>query len=433
MYHPPEVLKNKSNKLRYCIFILTVLITIIVTDLIVQYNIDLQVSDARVINMAGRQRMLSQLISKKILSINSIEDRQALNSLFGVMKEFKSAHESLSLGKEDIENTPEINKLYVGLQPYYDQIRTAINNLDSIKEPDILERSQASILMVEQAFLKNMDNIVLAYQRNAEKKLNRTKSIVLLLSCVSILILLGQFFFIIAPLFRTLKNQNKEMTISNRHLSDFAHITSHNLRAPLNNLNTLLYIYDITKDEAEKKDIIEKLKYVTTNLNRTMDTLVDALKTQFDSTKVTTVIQLNEVLSKTIDSLSETIKSNAVTIDADFSVLKTVKYNPTYLESIFLNLIGNSIKYKSPDRKTKINIKSNLIKGKPVITFADNSLGIDLKANGKNIFGLGKTFHKHPDARGVGLFMTRTQLESMGGTIEVESKVGIGTTFTITL
>lgn len=101
------------------------------------------------------------------------------------------------------------------------------------------------------------------------------------------------------------------------------------------------------------------------------------------------------------------------------------------MESIFLNLIGNAIKYSAEDRVPHIEIKTEVKNEMNIITFKDNGLGIDLKKLGSKLFGLNKVFHRHPDAKGVGLYLTKTQIEAMGGTISATSEVNVGTTFTV--
>ena len=98
-----------------------------------------------------------------------------------------------------------------------------------------------------------------------------------------------------------------------------------------------------------------------------------------------------------------------------------------------VNLLTNAIKYKSPERNPKITIKAEKSSGKLVLTFADNGLGIDLAKNKNKIFGMYKTFHNNGDATGLGLFMTKNHIEVLGGSISVESKVNVGTTFKIQL
>jgi len=106
-----------------------------------------------------------------------------------------------------------------------------------------------------------------------------------------------------------------------------------------------------------------------------------------------------------------------------------VRAIPAYLESIVLNFLTNSIKYRSEDRPLKIIVDAEKSGGYVKLSVTDNGRGIDLKRHRKKLFGMYKTFHKHKDARGVGLFITKNQIEAMEGKVEVESTPGIGTTF----
>lgn len=424
--------EEKSHKLRYIIFIATVIITIIANELIVQHNINLQLADAKIINMAGKQRMLSQRISKEVLFLEAHSDTLTKENLTKLITEWENAHESLANEKAGIENTPEINILFETIQPYYNKMIKGAKTISSTHDKSVQEKAKNKVLASESHFLKLMDDIVLLYQKNAENKLKVTKNIVLLLSCLSVLVLLGEFVFIIIPFFTKLNQQNSQLSQTNRRLSDFAHITSHNLRAPLSNLNSLLYIYDISEDD-EKTEIITKFKIVTSHLNDTMNTLIEALKTQHDSSKEVEPVSLKDALKKTCEILETQISESEAVLKSDFSQANTISYNRIYMESIFLNLISNSIKYKSPDRPPVISIVSKMIKGKPNLIFSDNGLGIDMERHGHKLFGLSKTFHRHPDARGVGLFMTRTQIESLGGKISATSTVDKETVFTIIL
>ncbi|MBU2920254.1 PAS domain S-box protein [Winogradskyella psychrotolerans] len=223
----------------------------------------------------------------------------------------------------------------------------------------------------------------------------------------------------------------QKLIIQNSQLADFAQITSHNLRAPVSNLNSLLGFY-VESDDPEEKDVLfQKFETVINHLTLTLNTLVEALKIRSDNSREKEDILFEDVLKTTTDILSgEILKTNAI-IKADFSKLPLINYDKIYLESIFLNLIGNAIKYKSKDRDPEISIRSERDNEKIKLTISDNGLGINLDRHGNKIFGLNKVFHRHPDAKGVGLYMTKTQIEAMGGAINVSSKVNEGTTFTI--
>ena len=199
---------------------------------------------------------------------------------------------------------------------------------------------------------------------------------------------------------------SKKLVAQNTQLADFTHITSHNLRAPVSNLNSLLDFYKISDSEEEKIDL-------------------------FETDKALEEISFQNILNKTKEILSGEIIKSKVVVTSNFSEIENITYNRIYLESIFLNLVGNAIKYKSEDRVPELFIESEIKDGKIKVKFKDNGLGIDLERHGHKLFGLNKVFHRHPDAKGVGLFMTKTQIEAMGGIISATSKVNEGTTFII--
>jgi len=217
----------------------------------------------------------------------------------------------------------------------------------------------------------------------------------------------------------------------NKQLADFAHITSHNLRAPVSNLNALLHLYDISESEEDRKVLFEKFEVVISHLTSTLNTLIEALKTKKGSAKELETLGFKGILNKTKEIISgQIIRTNSI-ITCDFSKAPIIEYHKTYLESIFLNLVTNAIKYGSPDRNPVIHIETELVDEKIKLTIRDNGLGIDLVRHGHKLFGLNKTFHRHPDAKGVGLYLTKIQIETMGGSIYATSEVNKGTIFTI--
>jgi len=108
-----------------------------------------------------------------------------------------------------------------------------------------------------------------------------------------------------------------------------------------------------------------------------------------------------------------------------------IEYNPAYLESILLNLISNAIKYSHPDRKPEVEISANQNGEETILTISDNGIGLDLDKYGDDLFGMYKTFHSNKNSKGIGLYITKNQVESLGGRIKVDSKPGKGTSFTI--
>ena len=115
----------------------------------------------------------------------------------------------------------------------------------------------------------------------------------------------------------------------------------------------------------------------------------------------------------------------------DFSESDIIQANPAYLDSILLNLITNSIKYSKPNQVPIINVRLVQLENATQLIIQDNGMGIDLVKNGNKVFGMYKTFHGNKDAKGMGLFIVKNQIESMHGKIEVESTVDVGTEFKI--
>ncbi|WP_068588593.1 sensor histidine kinase [Cochleicola gelatinilyticus] len=217
----------------------------------------------------------------------------------------------------------------------------------------------------------------------------------------------------------------------NKQLEDFAHISSHNLRSPVSNLNALLHLYRISETEEEREELFEKFETVISHLTTTLNTLIEALKTKKECEKELEILEFDHILRKTKEIISQKISGTNAIITSDFSKTPKIKYDKTYLESIFLNLVSNAVKYRSPNRAPEVHIKTEIIDGKIKLTFQDNGLGIDLKKHGHKLFGLNKTFHRHPEAKGVGLYLTKVQIESMGGKIYATSEVNKGSVFTV--
>jgi signal transduction histidine kinase len=100
------------------------------------------------------------------------------------------------------------------------------------------------------------------------------------------------------------------------------------------------------------------------------------------------------------------------------------------LRSVLYNLLSNGIKYRSSHRAPKLEVSCQKVPNFHVLTIFDNGLG--LKENQlSRLFSMFKRFHDHVEGTGIGLYMVKKMVENVGGHIEVESKVGIGTTFSI--
>ncbi|WP_020534002.1 sensor histidine kinase [Flexithrix dorotheae] len=214
-------------------------------------------------------------------------------------------------------------------------------------------------------------------------------------------------------------------------LESFAYIVSHNLRSPLATLEAIAELRKISTSEEEQKLYQQKSEELIAKLSQTVSDLTEIIKINLEQDVKKEVNNFEHVLLNLRDLLSVQLKESNAEIIADFSKCSSIYYPKAYLESILQNLITNAIKYRPNDRNPVIKLTTKATSKGVMLTCQDNGLGIDLEKYGDKIFQLHKTFHGNKDARGVGLFITRNQIESFGGEIKVESKVEEGTKFFI--
>ncbi len=223
----------------------------------------------------------------------------------------------------------------------------------------------------------------------------------------------------------------QQLSTQNTQLIDFCNIVSHNLRAPLVNMSMLVSFIEETLDIDEQRTLISKLNPVLDNLHTTFNELVESIQIKQDLEIKSEKNSLEDCLQRTIDGLKMDISQSAAVITADFTEAPTIFCPSKYLFSIFHNLVSNALKYKSPERSPVIELMAKKKNDSVILSVKDNGLGIDLEKHKENFFKIGKVFHRHPNAKGFGLFMTKTQVDAMGGKIWVESKPNEGSIFYI--
>ncbi len=230
-----------------------------------------------------------------------------------------------------------------------------------------------------------------------------------------------------------LNNSFNIVTEQNKRLLNFSYIVSHNLRSHTGNIKSILTLIEAADTDAEKEELMNHMKTVSGLLNETMVNLNEVVTIQNNINLIIEPLNLHAYINKAADILSEQIVVKKALIQNNVSKNTIIPYNPAYLESIILNFLSNSIKYCHPDKQPRIAIDCFEEQGKTVLQIADNGIGIDLKKYGDKLFGMYKTFNGNKDARGIGLFISKNQIESLGGKVEVKSELNSGTTFKIYL
>ncbi|MDB5089577.1 MAG: domain S-box-containing protein [Mucilaginibacter sp.] len=222
------------------------------------------------------------------------------------------------------------------------------------------------------------------------------------------------------------------LTQLNNDLKQLAFMTSHDLRTPVSNLLSVFSLLDVSKiQDEETLEFINILKTTTDSLKSTLNNYVDILIQKNSLNVYVEELSLNDCLNAVLQSSQSLIKNSKVILNVDFSAVEHVNFNKAYLESIFLNLITNSIKYAKPDGFPDISISSKKVNGVNQLIFADKGLGFDMNKVKDKIFGFKQKFHEHTDSKGIGLYLVYNHITNLGGHIAIKSKINEGVKFTI--
>lgn len=217
----------------------------------------------------------------------------------------------------------------------------------------------------------------------------------------------------------------------NERLLNFAYIVSHNLRTHSSNISGILSMLKDTTEPKEQARLHAYLQVVSDALNETMLHLNEVVTIQTNINQALSTLNLNQYLDKTIDLLRERIAQKEAVVENQIPENIQIQFNTSYLESVLLNFISNALKYASADRVPHIIAAVSETESWVELRISDNGIGIDMDKYGKSIFGMYKRFNLDTEGKGLGLFITKNQIEAMGGRVEVESTLGVGTTFTI--
>ncbi|WP_316842545.1 PAS domain S-box protein [Pedobacter gandavensis] len=216
----------------------------------------------------------------------------------------------------------------------------------------------------------------------------------------------------------------------NKRLLNFSYIVSHNLRSHTSNIQSISTLIESASSNEERNEMVALLKTVSNSLNETLLNLNKVVNIQTNINVIVEPLALREYINRTLDVLHDQIVLKKAQIINKVGEEVLVSYNPAYLESILLNFIFNAIRYCHPERLPLIELSCEQ-NGQVVLKIKDNGIGMDLEKHGSELFGMYKTFNGNADSRGVGLFISKNQIDAMGGKVTVESEFGTGTTFTI--
>jgi PAS domain S-box-containing protein len=220
-----------------------------------------------------------------------------------------------------------------------------------------------------------------------------------------------------------------------QHINDleqFTYIISHNLRAPVANimgLSDMLKEDDLNQDE--KEEVIDRVSLSIKNIDAVILDLNHILQARELVNEKKESVYFDDLVSAIKTSIHNTMVNEKVELKCNFHETDSLFTIRSYLYSIFYNLTSNSIKYRQTGIAPSITIESRKLKDKIELHFKDNGKGIDMDKNAAELFGLYKRFDTTMEGKGMGLFMVKTQVEALGGTIRIKSQLGEGTEFVI--
>jgi len=229
------------------------------------------------------------------------------------------------------------------------------------------------------------------------------------------------------------ENLNEQLKTKNDSLDRFVYRVSHDLKAPILNIKSLLQLVQSKIDTETKPEVQQSFVFLEKSSNKLQQTIFDLLEVSRIEKSLQTSkewINIEEIVQRVQKDNKQNILETSTEISCDFQVEK-IFFSKTHLNSILSNLITNSIKYRSKTQTPKIHLSTIYQEDSICLKIQDNGIGIDLEKHGSKLFGMFNRFHNHVDGSGVGLYIVKKILEESGGRIEVESQPNVGTSFSL--
>lgn len=228
-----------------------------------------------------------------------------------------------------------------------------------------------------------------------------------------------------------LLHMSQELLRNNNDLRQFSYVISHNMRAPVASIAGLLQVIDPEVRDADKRDVIGKIQVCTELLMNTMEDLNDILNSKSATGKSGDSILVHERVMVLCEMFREQLDGNGARVDVDQRVQANIWFPTEVFDGVIMNLISNAIKFRNPKHLLHIEIFVKDEEHFVHLCIRDNGMGIDMEQFSDKLFGLYQRFHPKTTGKGLGLYISKTQMESLGGKIEVTSVLGKGTLFTV--
>ncbi|MFC5272062.1 PAS domain-containing protein [Adhaeribacter terreus] len=228
---------------------------------------------------------------------------------------------------------------------------------------------------------------------------------------------------------------NEDLKKVNADLDSFVYTASHDLKLPIISMGRIFdeLTKSATFSDPDSEKLVGMFQKSLTQINTTIQDLADIVKVQKNAAQNLEFVSLAEITDEVKLSIQDMIKESGAKIVTDFTGASEVYFSKVNLKSVIYNLLSNAIKYRSPERTPEVTLQSRVENNCVIITVQDNGLGINLARHKEKLFQMFKRFHNHVPGSGIGLYIVNRIVKNMGGMLELESEVGHGSTFKISL
>jgi signal transduction histidine kinase len=476
---------------RYIVALLIIALLSIGAQVIIQIYLSANESDSTVINLAGRQRMLSQRISKDVFAITSGASQNPtfyLEQLESSLQVWQRAHIGLQQGDAELglpgNNSPEVAELFRQLEPYFDGMFNASTcALQIIKGenpsprcPDRgMPRLEQVILENEAQFLPLMDEIVFQYDKEADARLESLRLLELGVLGLTLLTLTAEVFLIFRPTVQNLRstltaldsaqtelqqsnvnlekrveertqelaNTNRELQVANSEIQNYVHVVSHDLRSPIAGIKGFTRELRMSLDDLKTatpatsdsiySDMMDALDILDLSNDRMERMTKNLLQLAREGLRELVIEPLNtgELVGDILKTFTPQLQEKKIQVEV--GQLPTVQADKQVLEQIVANLISNAIKFQEKDNTGKIEITANEDPQGVTLIVRDNGRGIAKNEHDKIMQLFRRAGEQNTEGEGVGLYYSNNMLKRLGGKLWFESEENVGTTFHVSL
>jgi PAS domain S-box-containing protein len=234
-----------------------------------------------------------------------------------------------------------------------------------------------------------------------------------------------------------LRDNNEALTRVNVDLDNFIYTASHDLRAPITNIEGLLQALQselpspaLPSPATQVDFILNLMQDSVERFKRTIDHLTEVSKLQREHGPATEQVHLAEVVHDVLLDLAPIIEEADVQLTVEVTDCPAITFSQKNLRSVVYNLVSNAVKYRAPERPAHVQVEAHCTDQHIIFSVRDNGLGLSA-TNQQKLFGMFQRLHDHVEGSGIGLYMVKRMVENVGGRIEVESQLGVGSTFVV--